>query len=599
MGDSRGNEEDSEGSAEPPKRTLSEETAQHSSLSLSPSAPPRLIPAASSHFTHRSSSATTTATSSTTSHYSCPPSSSTCSRTSSGSTKTVPYPDSKLQEKHAHVARALICLRHGGPRPAPAAAHSTSYRQTLQAPPASAHFLPPPISIFPSERPSSTSFPPLRTWLGPSGPTPGPPLPSSERPMGMTGGREGGLDRLPVSNAVTQTTPGMHMLYQLQQQQQRQQQEQQQGQHQEQHHHHHQQQQHQQQRQHQEQQPRRGGPTPQTQSAWHRNPSHPSLVAASVAPRTQAPQTGGGQRMGRGEEGVRKEGRGDQDGTFLSRIAAFLQKNTLQGTKPRATLHTWHHWGQYHGQDGTKGLLPLLSVLMQVSLPPSRPPSTAARTFHASGGEGRQRGCEEVSKGGDGEGMVTQKTTDWERGGGEGRFEGRKMREMMRARWLAIKSQTLRQEKGKGGGGGKGGGNRTDASPSDEERMLTFLRVGKGISHCGPACCTIGFHRDAGVSVDVNGGFENRFMSRNSLQASTLIPPLLWQQCIASESRDAYVDIFLNLVFGPSPVPTEVRSELLVQDRGGVIVPARVCLRYFVSDNGNMHAIMLAIEPYR
>jgi hypothetical protein len=74
---------------------------------------------------------------------------------------------------------------------------------------------------------------------------------------------------------------------------------------------------------------------------------------------------------------------------------------------------------------------------------------------------------------------VTQKTTDWERGGGEGRFEGRKMREMMRARWLAIKSQTLRQEKGKGGGGGKGGGNRTDASPSDEERMLTFLRVGK------------------------------------------------------------------------------------------------------------------------
>jgi hypothetical protein len=42
--------------------------------------------------------------------------------------------------------------------------------------------------------------------------------------------------------------------------------------------------------------------------------------------------------MGRGEEGVRKEGRGDQDGTFLSRIAAFLQKNTLQGTKPRATL---------------------------------------------------------------------------------------------------------------------------------------------------------------------------------------------------------------------------------------------------------------------
>lgn len=100
------------------------------------------------------------------------------------------------------------------------------------------------------------------------------------------------------------------------------------------------------------------------------------------------------------------------------------------------------------------------------------------------------------------------------------------------------------------------------------------------------------------------------------------------------------MDIFLNLVFGPSPVPTEVRSELLVrkkaklfhdldsvsgdsfpyrmifkatyllhsysprrfeqvQDRGGVIVPARVCLRYFVSDNGNMHAIMLAIEPYR
>ncbi|EWM25191.1 c6 finger domain-containing protein [Nannochloropsis gaditana] len=452
------------------------------------------------------------------------------------------------------------------------------------------------ISIMGDSRggPSSTSLPPPRTWLGPSGPTLVPALPSSERPRGVTGGREGGLDRLPVSKAVTQTAPGMHMLYQLQQQQERQQQEQQLQQHHHHYHHHHHQQ-----GQHQEQQPRRGGPTPQTQSAWHRKPSHPSLVAASVTPRTQDPETGGGQRMGRGEEGVRKEGGGDQDGTFLSRIAAFLQQNTLQGTKPRATLHTWHHWGQYHGQDGTKGLLPLLSVLMQVSLPPSRPPSTAARTFQASGGGGGLRGCEEVTKGGDSEGMVTQKTIDWEKGGEEGGFEGRKMREMMRARWLAIKSQTIKQEKGEGGGGGKGGGNRTDASPSDEERMLTFLRVGKGISHCGPACCTIGFHRDAGVSVDVNERFENRFMSRNSLQASTLIPPLLWQQCIASESRDAYVDIFLNLVFGPSPVPTEVRSELLVQDRGGVIVPARVCLRYFVSDNGNMHAIMLAIEPYR